>query len=83
MVVPGNSATFTVYVEVIPGHNHTYQWKKNETDIPGVTSGSLIIFSVTETDEGMYCCVVSNAAGIMTSEPAELTVCKLNTVDSV
>ena len=77
MVVPGNSVTFTVSVEAIPGHNHTFQWKKNESDIPNATSGTLTIFSVTKADEGMYCCVVSNAAGLMTSEPAELTLCKL------
>ena len=77
MVVPGHSVIFNVTVEAIPSHAHTYQWKKNKTDIPDATSGSLTIFSVEKADEGIYFCVVSNAAGPVTSHPAELTVCKL------
>ena len=63
-------------VEAIPGCDYTYQWHKNETDIVGATSNALIISSVTMTDEGMYCCAVRNPAGSVTSDPAQLTVCK-------
>ena len=76
MVVPGNTITFTISVESIPGHEHTYQWQKNENDIPGATSGSLTILNVAMAHESLYCCVVSNAAGIVTSDSAWLTVCK-------
>ena len=80
IVVPGHSAIFHVTVEAIPSHGHTYQWKKNRSDIPRATSGSLTIFSVEKADEGIYFCVVSNAAGPVTSDPAELTVCKSDNV---
>ena len=81
MVVPGSSSTFTVSVKVIPGHDHTYQWQKNKTNIFEATSDTLTISSVTKADdEAIYCCIVSNAAGPVTSDPAELTVCKLNNV---
>ena len=72
----GYSVTFTVSVESIPGHEHTYQWQKNENDILGATSGSLTILSVGMADKSLYCCVVSNAAGTVTSDSAWLTVCK-------
>ena len=76
MVVPGNSATFTISVEIIPGYDHTYQWRKNETDILGAMSSVYAISSVVKADEGTYRCIVSNAAGPVTSDPAQLTVCK-------
>ena len=76
MVVPGTSTTFTVSVEAVPGHDHTYQWQKNKTDIPGATSSTYIISRVVKAHEGTYRCVVTNAAGPVTSDPAQLTVCK-------
>ena len=76
MVVPGNSATFTVSVIAIPGHKHNYQWQKNETDIPGATLYIYAISSIAKAHEGTYRCVVTNAAGPVTSDPAQLTVCK-------
>ena len=71
-----SSANFTVSVEDIPGHDHTYQWQKNNINIVGATSDAHTITCVVKTDEGTYCCVVSNAAGTMTSDRAQLTVCK-------
>ena len=76
IVVPGNSATFTVSVIAIPGHDQTYQWQKNETDIPGATLYIYAISSIAKAHEGTYRCVVTNAAGPVTSDPAQLTVCK-------
>ena len=79
MVIPGSSSTFTVTVKIIPGHEHTYQWQKNKTNISEATSSTLTISGVTRSDdEATYCCIVSNAAGSVTSDPAEITVCKLN-----
>ena len=76
ILVPQSPASFTVSVETIPGHDHTYQWQKNKIDIVGATSNAHTISSVVKTDEGTYCCVVSNAAGPVTSDPARLTICK-------
>ena len=80
MVIPGSLSTFTVTVKTIPGHEHTYQWQKNKTNISESTSSTLTISDVTRSDEATYCCIVSNAAGSVTSDPAEITVCKLNNV---
>ena len=74
MVVPGQSASFTV---TAMGDSLSYQWQKDEDDISGATSATYTISSVMETNEGMYHCVVSNGAGMVTSDPASLTVCKL------
>ena len=76
MVTPGNFAIFSVSVEAVPRHNETYQWQKNETDIPGAISNAHIIFSVSKADEGTYRCVVSNTAGSVTSDSAWLTMCE-------
>ena len=81
MVIPGSSSTFTVSVRAVPGHDHTYQWQKNETNISEATSGTLTISGVTKADdEAIYNCIVSNAAGAVTSDSAKLTVCKSNAI---
>ena len=73
LVVPGQSATFTV---TATGSNLMYQWQKDGVDIVGATSATYTIEVITESDTGMYRCVVSNAAGPVTSTAASLTVCK-------
>jgi hypothetical protein len=52
----------------------SYQWQKNQMDIPGATTAVLELDDVTEADEGSYRAIVSNAAGSATSNPATLTV---------
>ena len=59
----------------------TYQWQLNGADIypppagvSGATSNTLTIANVQESNEGLYRCVVTNAAGSMTSNAAQLTV---------
>ena len=76
MVVPGSLITFTASLIVIIGHDPIYQWQKNAIDIPGATSSTHVISSVEKSDEGIYYCVVSNAAGTVISDQAGLTVCK-------
>ena len=70
----GRSVTLIVTVKNIPGHDHTYtyQWQKNKTDISGATSSTYTISEIEKNDEATYCCVVSNDAGSVTSDPAEL-----------
>ena len=60
-----------------------YQWQQNGTDIyppsagvSGATTNTLTIANVKESNEGLYRCVVNNAAGSMTSNAAQLTVCE-------
>ena len=73
LIVPGQSASFMV---TAVGDNLMYQWQMDGVDIPGATSATFTIPSVAESDEGMYRCNVSNAAGAVASDEAQLTVCK-------
>lgn len=53
----------------------TYQWQRNNVNIPGATSATYIISAVTVDQDGFnYRCVVSNEGGSATSNSAELTV---------
>ena len=60
----------------------SYQWQKGGVDltdegsITGVTTATLTITGVMESDEGGYRCVVTNIAGMDTSNTAMLTVGK-------
>ena len=73
LVVPGQPATFTV---TATDTNLMYQWQKNGTNVAGATSATYTIAAVAESDSGMYRCVVSNAAGSVTSTAVSLTVRK-------
>ena len=74
LVVPGQSATFTV---TATGSNLMYQWQKNGVNIAtGANSAIYTIDMVAESDEGEYQCVASNTANSVTSTAASLTVCK-------
>ena len=74
LVIPGQSATFTV---IAKGDNLTYQWLKDRVNISGAISATYTIMMAAESDEGAYHCVVSNAANSVTSTAASLTVCTL------
>jgi len=60
----------------------TYQWQLNDSnlvsssEVSGATTSNLTIANVQESHEGMYRCVVTNAAGDTTSNAAHLTICK-------
>ncbi len=70
----GSPASFTV---TATGTSVGYQWKKDNTDIPGETAGTLSIPSASLSDEGMYSVVVSNSCGSVTSDAVLLDViCK-------
>ena len=74
LVVPGQPATFTVSAM---SDNLMYQWQKGGVNIAaGANSATYTIAAVAESDEGMYRCVVTNAADSVTSTAASLTVCK-------
>ncbi|MGA2506116.1 MAG: SUMF1/EgtB/PvdO family nonheme iron enzyme [Chitinispirillaceae bacterium] len=70
-VTVGQGVTFTVTAmgNPIP----TYQWRKNGTNISGI-SASYPISSVKLTDAGTYSVVISNSEGNDTSNGAVLTV---------
>ena len=72
--------TFTVTATTGAG-SLTYQWQRNGADLDpppagvfGATANTLTIANVQESSEGLYRCVVNNAAGSTTSNAAQLTV---------
>lgn len=71
-IVKDNPVTFTVVADGIPAP--AYQWKKDNSDIPGATSSSYTIASVQTSNAGAYTVDVSNAVSTITSNAAILTV---------
>ena len=68
----GESAVLSVgLVSTVPV---SYQWRVNDTDLPGQWNASLTLSNLALTDAGRYCVVVSNSYGVVTSAVAVLTV---------
>jgi uncharacterized delta-60 repeat protein len=70
-VVAGQTAQFSVMATGLPPPR--YQWRFEGQDMPGRTSSSLS-FGAQQTNAGGYSVVVSNSAGMVTSQVAFLTV---------
>ncbi|MCF8226739.1 MAG: immunoglobulin domain-containing protein [Bacteroidales bacterium] len=70
-VCEGNNAIFSVEAE---GTNLTYQWQKNEVDIPGANSAEFIINNAVESNEGTYRCVINSDCNTINSDGGVLTV---------
>lgn len=51
-----------------------YQWFKDGHVLAGQTNGDCYLFNVSDTDAGVYYCVVSNSLGTATSSNATLKV---------
>ena len=64
-----NSVTFSV---TATGGSLTYQWRKNNTDIPGATASTYTIASVISSSAGAYSVIVSNPVGSVSSNIAYL-----------
>jgi formylglycine-generating enzyme required for sulfatase activity len=71
-VTAGNSVTISVTATSTLAPS--FQWQRNGVNIPGATSTSLSILSAKVDDAGSYACVVTNAAGSVTSRAAVLAV---------
>ncbi len=71
-VLEGAAVTF----RMVPGGTapFAFQWRWNETDLPGATTDSLYLAAARPADGGAYSVVVFNSAGQVTSPPATLTV---------
>jgi len=72
VVCQGDPAVFSV--TVAGSTPLTYQWRKDDVDIPGATTPILTIGSAAEGDAGAYTCWIANACGDVTTESAMLTV---------
>src|ERR1044071_2456280 len=66
----GLSANMSVYA-VGPT---SYKWQKDGTDIPGQTSNTLVLTSLSVSDIGDYRAVLSNSLGTTNSQAAHLNV---------
>ena len=78
-VIPGSTVMFTVTAS---GLRLTYTWMQNGRALPSdsrfmAPNEMLTIQNVMPSDVGSYSCVVSNAAGNDTSNPASLTLSEL------
>ena len=79
-IVPGSDVYFSVTVTSTAPPS--YQWQKDGADltdggsITGATTATLTITGVMESDKGGYRCVVTNIAGMDSSNTATLTVGK-------
>jgi hypothetical protein len=68
----GGTATFYSEGEGVAGV--TYQWQFDGVNIAGATGSSLTLTNVQATDEGSYQVLISNSAGYVTSDAANLYV---------
>lgn len=52
----------------------SYQWKRNGVAIPGATDAHLALSGVGPSQGGQYTLVISNPAGMVTSDPVDVQV---------
>ena len=74
---PGSTVEFTV--TATGAGNLKYKWHWNDASLPGVsgeTTNTLKIEDVKKKHQGTYTCTVSNSGGNVTSNSAQLTICK-------
>lgn len=75
----GNRFLLTVKVS---GIGLSYQWQKNETNITGATSDSLVIDTITGSNSASYRCIVSNTEGSVISNSSFLNVISVASVST-
>ncbi|MEI6342175.1 MAG: immunoglobulin domain-containing protein [Verrucomicrobiota bacterium] len=72
-VPAGAPAVFTVVASGIPAPS--FQWQRNNNDLPGETSDALALANTTSADDGaLFRVVASNRAGSVTSAPVLLRI---------
>ncbi len=65
---------YTLSVTATGNQPLSYQWQKNNVNISGATSSSLILISLDQNDADNYQCVVTNTCGVTTSAKASVSV---------
>ncbi|MBN1576384.1 MAG: immunoglobulin domain-containing protein, partial [Chitinispirillaceae bacterium] len=71
-VTEGETATFTV--EATGTLPLSYQWQRNESNISGKTTATFSITAAADNNNDRFRCIITNAAGNVTSNEAVLTV---------
>src|SRR5262249_42463936 len=67
-------ASFTVAADGSP----TYQWRHNTMPIPGANAPTYSLAAAGSADGGTYDCILTNACGSVTSDPAVLNFCPID-----
>jgi hypothetical protein len=67
-------------VQAVGTNPVTFQWYKDDVEIPGATGSTLNFFEASAADSGVYYAVATNAVGSDQSESAVLNVKKINDV---
>jgi hypothetical protein len=80
-VAEGANVTFSVVAAGTPPLS--YQWQRNQADLPGAVNASLTLNAVTLADAGAYRVIVSNAFGVAVSDEALLTVTPRGAVTNI
>lgn len=76
-LIEGDTARYSISVSGTLPLN--FQWKKNNQEIEGATDSVLVVENVSPTENGtVYSCEVSNYAGMVESESADLFVTGIN-----
>jgi regulation of enolase protein 1 (concanavalin A-like superfamily) len=69
------NGTATISLLATNPANLSYQWRLNGANLPGASSGVLVLTNLSLSWNGqIYSCVVSNVSGAVTSSPSALTV---------
>ena len=80
-VIRGKPAKFTIQAAGTEPLNYRWEWKPAEDDDGSEEwqlcpaewcDGAIILIPIQKSNEGSYCCVISNCAGSQTSNPAKL-----------
>lgn len=70
-------STSTAFKVGATGTGLTYQWQKNQVNIPNATTDTLTFANVARSDAGKYRAIVKNAGGEVTTDEVTLTVNEL------
>jgi uncharacterized delta-60 repeat protein len=67
-------ATVTLSVEATGTAPLTYQWRRNDVDIPGANATTLVLADIQLAQQGVYTVRISNSAGVIDSTAADVKV---------
>lgn len=71
-VMPGETAIFQLIADGTPPLS--YQWRRNGIDITGANDTSYTVSPAAAGDDALFSVIISNAAGVVESRSAALTV---------